>query len=212
MTTSILQRFGGLLEPTNFYIVSVVAYSSSNRPENIGGITKEAVEQVGPSIFAKLREALVKSAPLVGFPRTINSLRELALNFPKTFPNEFSRASDEQVNTSVRGKLYFEKTYGKVTDRVLNSMQSSSSDLAHIAIDYAYGKVLSFNEVISPLETSLMIIASLVPQDVNPQLRGHLKGALNHGATKEQVMAARNISVAIAKDSGIVFRGEVESL
>ncbi|EPY50672.1 fungal protein [Schizosaccharomyces cryophilus OY26] len=212
MTTSILQRFSGLLEPTNLYIVSVVAYSSSNRPESIGGVAREAVEHIGPSMFTKLREALVKSAPLVGFPRTINSLRVMAQCFPNAFPNEFSRSSDEYVNTSERGKRYFEKTYGKVTERVLNSMQSSSSDLAHIAIDYAYGKVLSFNEILSPLETSLMIIASLVPQDVNPQLRGHLKGALNHGATKEQVMGARNVSIAIAKECKIIFRGEVESL
>lgn len=207
-----LQRFNGLLEPTHLYIVSVVAYSACNRPDKISGIAKEAMEHVGPSIYPKLREALVKSSPLVGFPRTINSLREMTTNIPPPFPDEFARAADADIDTGKRGKIYFEKTYGKVTQRVLRSMQSSSLDLANIALDYAYGKVLSFNEVVSPLETSLMIIAALVPQDVNPQLRGHLKGALNHGATKEQVMSARNIALEISKECGIQFKGDIETL
>ncbi|EEB07542.1 fungal protein [Schizosaccharomyces japonicus yFS275] len=201
----------GILSLDHRFIVSVVAYSASNRPDVVPKIAREAVEKVGPSIFPKLREALVKTAPLVGFPRTINSLREMSAVAPKECMDVYARASDATVDTQKRGREYFGKTYGKVTQRVLDSMTNSSLDLANLAIDYAYGKVLSYSGVISPLETSFVIIAALIPLDVNPQLRGHLKGALNHGASREEVMEVRSIALDIARQCGIQLT-TVESL
>jgi len=40
---------------------------------------------------------------------------------------------------------------------------------------------------------------------VNPQLKGHLKGALNGGATVEQVKAVRNIAIEICEASGMTL-------
>ena len=38
-----------------------------------------------------------------------------------------------------------------------------------------------------------MVIASLVPQDIKPQLKGHLKGAASNGVTKKEVMAVTEL-------------------
>jgi len=38
---------------------------------------------------------------------------------------------------------------------------------------------------------------------VNPQLKGHLKGALNGGATVDEVKAVRNIVIEICEASGM---------
>jgi len=38
---------------------------------------------------------------------------------------------------------------------------------------------------------------------VNPQLKGHLKGALNGGATVDEVRAVRNIVLEICEASGM---------
>jgi hypothetical protein len=40
-------------------------------------------------------------------------------------------------------------------------------------------------------------------KQVNPQLKGHLKGAINGGATIEQVTAVRNIVIEICEASGM---------
>ena len=40
-----------------------------------------------------------------------------------------------------------------------------------------------------------MVLACLIPQDVNPQLKGHLVGALNNGATEDEVKAVRDVVV-----------------
>jgi hypothetical protein len=39
------------------------------------------------------------------------------------------------------------------------------------------------------------VLACLIPQDVNPQLKGHLVGALNNGATEDEVKAVREVVI-----------------
>jgi alkylhydroperoxidase/carboxymuconolactone decarboxylase family protein YurZ len=68
-----------------------------------------------------------------------------------------------------------------------------------------YGYVLSNTSVLSAAETSFVMIAGLIPQDVNPQLKGHLRGALNGGATVEQVKAVRNVVVELCLASGMTM-------
>lgn len=40
-------------------------------------------------------------------------------------------------------------------------------------------------------------------QQVNPQLKGHLRGALNGGASVEQVRAVRQVSIQVCRASGM---------
>jgi hypothetical protein len=41
----------------------------------------------------------------------------------------------------------------------------------------------------------IVVLACLIPQDVNPQLKGHLVGALNNGATEDEVKAVREVVI-----------------
>jgi hypothetical protein len=47
------------------------------------------------------------------------------------------------------------------------------------------------------------ISALLMKMQVNPQLKGHLKGAINNGATLEEVRAVRDIVIKICEASGM---------
>ena len=60
-------------------------------------------------------------------------------------------------------------------------------------------------------------------QQVNPQLKGHLKGALNNGATVDEIKAVRAVVIKICEASGMKrldeksasgwgWRGEVANL
>ena len=67
-----------------------------------------------------------------------------------------------------------------------------------------------------------MLLADCTRQ-VNPQLKGHLKGALNNGASFEEVVAIRDIIIRICEAYGMTkigdnvpggwgWRGEVANL
>ncbi|KAM0199545.1 hypothetical protein ACHAPA_006855 [Fusarium lateritium] len=80
--------------------------------------------------------------------------------------------------------------------------RSGAPDLGLLA-RLTYGYVLSNTDVLTPVETSFVLIASLIPQDVNPQLKGHLRGALNGGATVDEVRAVRDVVIKICEASGM---------
>lgn len=42
---------------------------------------------------------------------------------------------------------------------------------------------------------------------MNPQLKGHLRGALNGGATVEEVKAVRHVVIAICEAAGMQMLG-----
>lgn len=198
-----------------------------------------------------------------------------------------------------RGQDFFNKCYGKVAERVITALDHSGTEDLGLAVRITYGYVLSTTAVLSDAETSFVMIAGLIPQDVsplpfifspvacavasmersmkeiaqmerlpslefvtkccdcqvfgkvaissrdwantrrlaryrlmrpeknlkvNPQLKGHLKGALNGGASVGQVRAVRQLSIHVCEAAGMrvltdgdapggwVWRTEVQDL
>jgi alkylhydroperoxidase/carboxymuconolactone decarboxylase family protein YurZ len=102
-----------------------------------------------------------------------------------------------------RGECFFQAVYGKITRRVMGQMDRSGTKDLGLVARLVYGHVLSNTSVLSAAETSFVMIAGLIPQDVNPQLKGHLRGARNGGATVEQVKAVRNVVVEKCMAAGM---------
>ena len=61
-----------------------------------------------------------------------------------------------------------------------------------------------FSASLSRLQTDALL------SQVNPQLKGHLKGALNNGATVEQVQAIRNMTVRLCEAAGMKRLAETD--
>ena len=57
-----------------------------------------------------------------------------------------------------------------------------------------------------------MMIAALIANDTPLQIEWHLPGAIRNGASEQEVRAARQISVEVAKSSGAVWKGAVPDL
>lgn len=100
-----------------------------------------------------------------------------------------------------RGQKYFSKTYGKVARHVMGSMDRSGTEDLGIIARLVYGYVLSNTSVLNAQESSYVLLAGLIPQDVNAQLKGHLRGALNHGSTVEEVKAVREVVIRVCVET-----------
>ncbi|KAJ5813674.1 uncharacterized protein N7503_000424 [Penicillium pulvis] len=188
-------------------------------PEEIPRVFKSAI---GPDptdhrghvfIARRMREALVKTAAVGGLPKTINALLHLKTETPTSLldtrpgSTPTSRQVDlvetEPMEIIKRGREYFDKTYGKIAHRVMEQMRLSGTEDLDAVARLFYGHIVSNTDILSPVETSYALIAAIIPQDVNPQLKGHLKGALNHGATNEEVQAVRKAVIEICKAAGM---------
>ena len=70
-----------------------------------------------------------------------------------------------------RGQTFFDKIYGKVSKRVMGQMDRSGTEDLGITARLMYGYILSNTSVLTAVESSFVLIAGLIPQDVNPQLK-----------------------------------------
>lgn len=67
----------------------------------------------------------------------------------------------------------------------------------------------SFTKILSALETSYVLTASLIASDVPRQIRWHLAGALRIGATVDEIRAVREMAKEVAIRAGVQWRDEV---
>jgi len=214
----------------SWYFVTSVVLSMLNRPDQIPIVFQYAIEN-GPTptdsnpgrgeklqIARKLREALIKSSAIGGLPKTINALLALKEATPHCLLDEPTKCSPTSRATELydlpasdimrRGQTFFNQLYGKVSKRVMGQMDRSGTEDLGVTARLMYGYILSNTNVLSAAESSFVLIAGLIPQDVNPQLKGHLKGALNNGATVEEVKAVREVVLQICEASGMTAVGD----
>ncbi|KAL3428109.1 carboxymuconolactone decarboxylase [Phlyctema vagabunda] len=208
-----------------WYFITVTTLCMLNRPEEIPAVYKYALEcdyetldlklllEKQLKISRRMRESLIKASAVGGIPKAINALCALKEVTPlelRDDPAEFSptdrRGDIYSIPSALiiqRGQDFFSKVYGKVAKRIMGQMDYSGTEDLGLIARLIYGHLLSNTTVLSPAETSFVLIAGLIPQDVNPQLKGHLRGALNGGASVEEVRAVRETVIKICEASGM---------
>ncbi|KAI9724584.1 MAG: hypothetical protein M1828_003607 [Chrysothrix sp. TS-e1954] len=217
----------------SWYFVAGVTLSALNLPHELPRLLTYALnddsappQQKAPQshderlrLARRLREGLIKSAAIVGLPKTINALMSLKAGTPENLldisPVESDtsslhgsgRAAELWTKDSspivARGQAFFDRIYGKITHRVMSGMDRIGTPDLGVTARLAYAYLLSNEEILDAKDSSMVLIAGLVPQDVNPQLKGHLQGAINNGATLDEVRACREVSISICKAAGM---------
>jgi len=180
-----------------WYFIAGVTLSALNRPDEIPKVYRCAIENVGDRdlggveaaqservrqeeqlrISRKLREGLVKSAAITGLPKTINALLALKAATPPSLLDEPMAYSPSARPVEVydmpssqilhRGQKFFDRVYGKVSKRVMGQMDRSGTEDLGVTARLMYGYLLSNVNVLSAVESSYVLIAGLVPQDVS---------------------------------------------
>jgi len=77
------------------------------------------------------------------------------------------------------------------------------------SITIGYGVVCGHTDIISPLENSYALVAALIAGDTPQQIAWHLDGAQRAGATLDEVRAVRELSIEVAKLSGVQWQHSV---
>lgn len=183
------------------------------------GINSEQIK-----FHSEIKEVILKESALVGIPRAINGLRVLSTTTPKSLLHPDLELDPEAAYVSSkvnrkdkkhnlqRGLDHWNKTYGKVSMRIINDLNNFYPDLWQFIIEDVYSDVLSYGEILNSSATSLVVICALIPLDVNAQLRGHLRGALNVGWDRDFIDTVRNYSLMISVWCGIHWKSDVVKL
>jgi hypothetical protein len=73
-----------------------------------------------------------------------------------------------------RGQKFFDQVYGKISKRVMGQMDRSGTEDLGVTARLMYGYLLSNTAVLDERETSFVLVAGLVPQDVSNSVEGTL--------------------------------------
>jgi 4-carboxymuconolactone decarboxylase len=140
-------------------------------------------------------EAVLQSYLFVGFPVVLNVLaiqRESAAA-PAPVPD------GDLLQRKESGERLCGLIYGPAYERLRAHVATLHPDLDRWMIEEGYGKTLS-RPGLSAIERELCVVALLAAAGHLPQLRSHLRGALNVGATKSEISAAVNVGVQAAAE------------
>lgn len=141
-----------------------------------------------------IREAVLQTHLFAGYPRALNALgafRDVCKKAGNPLSGEIKLRDKPLEGNDIekfrnRGRILFGQIYGDKAEQVDKFARANSPDLAEWAIVEGYGRVLG-RDVLEPRVRSLCVVAALIPLDVAPQLKGHVKGALNVGNTGDQL-------------------------
>lgn len=129
-------------------------------------------------------EALLQCYLFVGYPVALQALAMWRERTGKKAPDKPSR--DNQRNWRPRGEEVCNKVYAGQYDRLRENIARLHPDMERWMLEEGYGKVLG-RPGLDLKVRELCIISVLVGLDAPQQLYSHLRGALNVGATPEEV-------------------------
>lgn len=198
---------------------------------------EKEIHEVQFRVAQRIREALLKSAPIGALPKAIASSWALYPVTPAPLraaetpsrPAEITPGSGskktlegpigpESVNTEVvsenfaKGSAIYSKIYGDNTAVSQKSLNDAYPDLWRFTHDCVYSSIMSFEDILNVKETSYSIVSSLVPLDVPVILKGHTRGAHNAGASKDEMTSLRLTLLDICDWSGVSWKGGRESV
>lgn len=172
-----------------------------------------AFQHLESEYLAKAYElCLLQSSPLIGIPRVLHSAAAIEGAGIHVPPLEERLAQDGLNGLRERGESTFRAVYGRYAERVLGRLRRFHPVLQEWVVTHTYGRMLS-REGVTLRERELCIVACLTVDPVaGVQLASHLRGALNVGASKEEVEAVVAQTEVVKKEAAEGARAVWESL
>jgi len=135
-----------------------------------------------------VEEVILQSYLFAGLPRTLNAMREWRRLSGRVAPVEDEGADAERrvAEWRARGEETCAAVYAEMYDRLRVNIAALHPALDSWMVVEGYGKVLGRPQL-DLMRRELCIVAMCAVAKQDRQLQSHLHGALNVGATPEQV-------------------------
>ncbi len=160
----------------------------------LGDWMRRAREEGTPGLW--IEELLLASLLYVGFPRAIVAWTVYRRLEPEAAPGSEPSDYAEWQEWLRRGEEACRHVYGKHYEQLRHNIGALHPALDQWMVVDGYGKTLS-RAGLDLLHRELCSVAMLVPQAVPRQLVAHLRGALNAGATTQQVDEVLSLANAL---------------
>jgi 4-carboxymuconolactone decarboxylase len=145
------------------------------------------VEAVGIAPAIAVDEVLLQSYLFAGFPRALNAMRIWREVSGESAPaNDPALVPQDSAELRRKGEEVCSIVYGDKYDALRQAISNLHPALDEWMVSDGYGKVLA-RAGLTLAQRELCIVAACVASEQIPQLKSHLRGALNCGATHEDI-------------------------
>lgn len=145
---------------------------------------------------SEVRECLLVVSLFAGFPRTLDALASAgdvlsARGAPAPAAEQGLPADEAERRETFRrrGRALFDRVYGSKARSVMSRLMDLDPELPLWVLDDAYGKVLA-RPGLDPAQRERLAVVLLAALGLRNQLPGHVRGAVNCGATRDDVLAS----------------------
>jgi hypothetical protein len=178
-----------------WYILAITTIAASPDPERADQLYLHLCSQPANSapaarqaIVRRLREALVKSVPIVGVCKPIEAILSIGKvereeDKDYTFTREGWQC--DQANHD-RGAAWMQKLYSRNTTGTLN-LFAAHKDFSWVSEEITYGLFLSDRQVLDDVDTQLVVLPGIMSQNLPNETHWHIRGTRRLGLPKEEV-------------------------
>jgi 4-carboxymuconolactone decarboxylase len=168
------------MDDARLALIRVSAALSHGSTADLRTALRDAVEVADAG---QVEEVLLQGYLFAGYPAALNAFRLWREISGRAAP---APVTDDAAEWQRRGTEVFGVVYGDQADRLRANVAALHPDLDRWALFEGYGKVLG-RPGLDLATRELCIAALLASLDAEPQLYAHLRGALNAGASEEDV-------------------------
>jgi len=184
------------LPPEIAALVRLAARISAGAEHEVRAACAEVLAAETPIPWVE--EAILQAYLFAGFPRALNAAREWRKVSGIAAPAHEDLPEPDLWRWRAQGEQTCETVYGKFYTKLRENIRHLHPALDEWMIVEGYGKILSRPGLELRLR-ELCIVAACVATGQDRQLHSHLHGALNAGATKDEVAGTLDALEGIAE-------------
>lgn len=194
-----------------WYILATSTLAASADPERADQLYLHLCNQPAyqtpesrQALVRRLREALIKSVPIVGVCKPIEailSISKVEQDSDKDYT--FTREGWQCDETNhARGAAWMQKLYSRNTSSTLD-LFAAHRDFSWLSEEITYGLFLSDRQVLDDVDTQLVVLPGIMSQNLPNETHWHIRGTRRLGLTKGEVQVVWDCVQLVARFFGV---------
>ncbi|KAJ6102740.1 hypothetical protein N7486_005167 [Penicillium sp. IBT 16267x] len=190
-----------------WYILATSTLAASPDPERADQLYLHLISQpeyatspARQALMRRLREALIKSVPIVGVCKPMEAILSIAkVEHDEDKDYTFTRENWQCDEAShQRGMEWIQKLYARNTDETLN-LFAAHKDFKWLSEEITYGLYLSDRQILDDVDTQLVVLPGIMSQNLPNETHWHIRGTRRLGLPKEEVQVIWDCVQLVAK-------------
>ncbi|KAF4987218.1 hypothetical protein FGRMN_10491 [Fusarium graminum] len=195
-----------------WYILAIACLAASPDPETSSALYQYLINQDAyqtsesrKALVQRLREALFKTVITIGVCKPLEAIISIS-KIERPEDSDFSASSREgwQADEANReqGIEWFKKVYTRNASDTLG-MLDGHKDFAWVSKEITYGLFLSDRKVLDDVETQLVVLPTIMSQNLPRETHWHIRGTRRIGVSKEDVQAIWDCTKEVSRFFGV---------